>query len=233
MAVTYPSSLLDADLTDLVIQFAPALVIVYDRDGCIRLFNPYCEQVTGYCSEEVLGRVMWDFLVPPEQAERVRMTLLSHAESRSFHPVGENHLVAKDGRRRLIHWQYRALLDEAGGTARILGIGLDITEHRAAEQAIHANEQHLQRLTGFLQALREIDHAITQQKHGHTLLQRICDILVGTRGYRCACLLLLDVHRALVDSAEAGMPTGFPPVGQAPRNRTTARTAALSHPGSR
>jgi len=48
VAVLEPSPVLDADLAELVIQCAPALVVVYDREGRILLFNPHCEQVTGY-----------------------------------------------------------------------------------------------------------------------------------------------------------------------------------------
>ena len=215
MAVMEHSPVLAADLAELVIQCAPALVVVYDRDGRLLLFNPYCEAVTGYLSEEVLGKVVWEFLVPPEQAERVRTTILAHAESRNFHPVGDYHFLTRDGRRRLIHWQMRALFDPAGETTRVLGIGLDITEHRAAEQAIHDSEQRLQRLTGFLQALRQVEHVTTQQKHRHSLLQSICDILISTRDYYSACLLLFDERRSLVDSAEAGSEGDSPPVAQA------------------
>ena len=84
-----------------VLSVAGALVTVLDRGGAIVLFNRTCEELTGYSFEEVRGRVLWDFLLPPELADEVKAVF--GALAAGFFPnAHENEWVAKDGRRRLI-----------------------------------------------------------------------------------------------------------------------------------
>lgn len=60
------------ELLDAILETMSGLVVVMDADGRIRLFNPGCEELTGYDFEEVEGRRVWDFLVPPESRDEVR-----------------------------------------------------------------------------------------------------------------------------------------------------------------
>jgi two-component system CheB/CheR fusion protein len=47
----------------------------------------------------------------------------------------ENHLICRDGSRRLIYWRNTALRDEAGHLQFVIGSGLDVTDLRRAEDA--------------------------------------------------------------------------------------------------
>ncbi len=59
----------ERDFIDAVLETAGALVVVLDREGRILRFNRACEQTTGYSSEDVLGRHVWDLFVIPDEVE--------------------------------------------------------------------------------------------------------------------------------------------------------------------
>ncbi|HEY3396928.1 MAG TPA: PAS domain S-box protein [Armatimonadota bacterium] len=194
---------LDADLARAIIESAQALIVVADPEGRLLFFNRQCEEVLGYRREEVLGQVLWELFVPPEEMEAARAAWQQIGPDRPAYR--EDFWLTRDDERRLIRWQDSSLRDASGQVSRLVGIGIDITEHRAAEQAIHDSEQHLTHLTEVLTALREIDRLVTREKDRHTLLERTCEILTQTRGYYSACALLLDEQRYLIDSAGAGL----------------------------
>ncbi|RPH74678.1 MAG: PAS domain S-box protein, partial [Nitrospiraceae bacterium] len=62
----------ERDFIDAVLETAGALVVVLDRDGRILRFNRACEQTTGYSSEEVMGRFVWDLFVLPDEVDGVK-----------------------------------------------------------------------------------------------------------------------------------------------------------------
>ncbi len=209
MDVVNSSPGLDAGLAAAILAHAPSLIYACDREGRLVLFNPHCERVTGYRQEQVLGRVLWEFLTPPKAGGPSGPDLIAQAEAGTLPSGTDSYWVTAGGQRRLIHWQHQALLDDAGHVTRLVGIGLDITEHRAVEESVRESERRLQRVAGFLRALRDIDHVITRQKHRHSLVQRVSDILVEARGYYSTAVLLLDERRALVDAAEASVGPGL------------------------
>ncbi|QKQ25839.1 PAS domain S-box protein [Candidatus Reidiella endopervernicosa] len=58
----------ELDLYDAV----NALVVILDQEGRIVLFNKASEDVTGYSTAEVLGKLVWDIFLLPEEREPVK-----------------------------------------------------------------------------------------------------------------------------------------------------------------
>jgi two-component system cell cycle sensor histidine kinase/response regulator CckA len=125
----------ERDFVSTVLDTEASMVLVLDRDGRIVRFNRTCEAVSGYTSEEVQGRFVWDFLIPPEQVEGVKK-VFSSLTSGMFPNKYENYWVAKDGQRKLIAWSNAALLAADGSVEYVIPTGIDITEHRKAERAL-------------------------------------------------------------------------------------------------
>jgi len=123
-----------------ILQTAGALIVCLDPQGHITFFNRCCEEVTGYKAEEVLGRLIWEVLIPPRlvtSLQSVFQELVQQIESNVY----ENPWLTKDGRERLISWRNTRIVDAKGKIREIVAIGLDITEHRVAEQAVRASEK--------------------------------------------------------------------------------------------
>ncbi|MEJ5309120.1 MAG: PAS domain S-box protein [Anaerolineae bacterium] len=132
----------ELDVLNAVLDTVSALVVVLDPEGRIVRFNRACEHSTGYRFAEVEGRQFWDFLLVPEEVERVKDTF-ARLRASQFPSTYENSWVARDGRRRLIAWSNTALVGEDGVVEYVIGTGLDVTEQRQAEQALRESEEKL------------------------------------------------------------------------------------------
>ena len=121
------------DLMRAILDTTGALVIVLDRQGRVVRFNRACQQTTSYSLEEVRGRPIWDLLLVPEERQHVEAVFgnLRDGQSSNRH---ENHLVARDGTRRLIAWSNSVLLDDDGAVGYVIGTGIDITDRVQANE---------------------------------------------------------------------------------------------------
>jgi formate hydrogenlyase transcriptional activator len=133
----------ERDFTSAVLSTAGAMVVVLDREGRIMRFNRACEQLTGRSFEEVEGSIFWNLFVPPEEVKQVK-AVFERLKMGDFPNEHENHWVAKDGTRRLIHWSNTGMPDSEGAIQFIIGTGIDITEGRAAQDALKMAHDHLE-----------------------------------------------------------------------------------------
>lgn len=130
------------DFATAVLDTIGALVVVLDLKGRILNFNKACQDITGYTFQEVRNRVFWDFLLIPEEVNQVKSTFRK-LKAGQFPNRFENYWIAKDGVRRRISWSNTVLTDAAGEVELIIGTGLDITEHKEAEEDLRRNRARL------------------------------------------------------------------------------------------
>lgn len=133
----------DHRLVRTVLNTAPCLIIVLDRDGRIVRFNRTCCELTGYTFDEVRGRRVWEFLLPPEQIERVGavfQSLVSEppgAVDFSAYPHAyENEWLTRKSDRRLILWSNDAIRNARGEVTAVMGTGLDITDRKELQRRL-------------------------------------------------------------------------------------------------
>ncbi len=134
-AVAWSDRALDEALSTALYETIGALVVVLDRDGRIVRFNQACKRLTGYAPEEVVGRQLWDVLVPPDHADGVRATF-ARLTAGDFPNAHENDWLTRAGERRRIVWSNTALADPDGRVAYVVGTGIDVTERRKAEETL-------------------------------------------------------------------------------------------------
>ena len=128
------------EFIEAVLETAGALVVVLDRHGKILRFNRACEQTTGYSSEEVTGKTVWEFLLLPEEIESVKAVFerLTGGEVRDEH---ENVWVTKDGRRRRIAWANTVIIDARGRADYVVATGIDVTELKQVQEQLRKTER--------------------------------------------------------------------------------------------
>jgi PAS domain S-box-containing protein len=130
----------ERDFSDAVLETAGALVVVLDREGRILRFNRACEQTTGYSSEEVVGRYVWDLFVIPDEVDGVKAVFerLRGGEPRNYY---ENDWKRKDGGLRRISWSNTVLTGPNGKVDYIVAAGLDITDLKHIQEQLRKTEQ--------------------------------------------------------------------------------------------
>jgi PAS domain S-box-containing protein len=119
-------------LLSAVVNLSGALVCVFDGDGNIRLFNPACEQTSGWRAEEVLGRPFRDLFRRADNAP-VEFNA-SPAGTVPVQQTGE--WVARDGSVRSVIWSSTMLPRADGSVQYVVTAGMDVTELRRAEESL-------------------------------------------------------------------------------------------------
>ena len=120
------------NLLQTLIESAGTVIYVFDTDGRLKLCNPQFETLCGRAREAMLGLRREAFLplaIAGEHAANDQQVMLSGAQ-REF----EEHMVL-DGQPRVFLSIKRPLL-ENGVVTGVVGISTDITERKAAEEAL-------------------------------------------------------------------------------------------------
>lgn len=134
----------ERDFLSAILDVAGALVVVLDREGRIVRFNRAAEETSGYSFEEVRGRRVWDFLVPPDEVPAVEGEVFAGVANGEYPNTHENHWLTKDGRLRLIAWSNTSIPGPDGSMMYGIGTGVDITEK--AEAALRDSEEKYRRV---------------------------------------------------------------------------------------
>jgi len=123
-----------------VIETAGSLVMVLDPQGRIIRFNGACERLTGYSFDDVKGTLVWNLFLAPEETKSFQAIFenLKRGEVPIQH---ENDWLTRGGRRRRIAWSSTALMSGKGEPEYIVSTGIDITERRAAEEAVRESHR--------------------------------------------------------------------------------------------
>ena len=119
-------------------------VIVTDLQDRIIYWNEAAEHLYGWSQEEATGRKLKELVVREDlwtQAEKIR----SHLQSRGAWS-GEFVVRRKDGNTVSIMGIATPLLDEEGSPLCMVGVSMDITERKRAEEALGKREERFRAL---------------------------------------------------------------------------------------
>lgn len=130
-----------SDLYREIINTMCALTVVLDAEGRVVLFNPACERISGYRFDEIKGRPLWDFVLPPENAGSARAAFAELAAGQ-FPNRHENRWLSKSGGGHLIEWSNSAVVDDTGRVVNVICTGIDVTAQRATAETLHAAQLH-------------------------------------------------------------------------------------------
>ncbi len=129
----------ERDFITGVLQACGALVMVLDAEGRIVFCNRALEQVTGYSSADLKGKMYFEILVSPGGREQSRKRFECAISARAA-TAFENEWLTKSGEPRRISFSNVPLLNEAGEAQYYIATGIDITERYRAEQELVKSE---------------------------------------------------------------------------------------------
>jgi PAS domain S-box-containing protein len=207
----------------MIADSVPALVSYVDADGCYCFANKQYEEWFGVRQTEIIGKHYRHVLgesAYEQIKDRVQAALSGHRVSHEYV------LPCASGAMR---WVIADYVPDIGDHREVKGLFIlatDITERKQAEQKV-------EHLNSVLRAMRNVSQLVTRQKNRGRLLKGICDMLIATRGYYNAWVVLVDKVGRLVTTAEAGLGGDFlPMLEKLKRGEMTAcAQKALARPG--
>ena len=117
-------------------------IFTLDTGGRVTTWNPGAERMYGYSASEIVAADVSRLFTQEDQ--RAGRPALSLAMSLAGRFEEESWRVRKDGSRIRVHVIRTALRDELGAVRGVVTVTQDVTERRAAEEALRESEARLQ-----------------------------------------------------------------------------------------
>jgi two-component system sensor histidine kinase VicK len=172
----------ERNFVSTVLDTVDALVAVYDTAGRIVRFNRACETASGYDFPTLVGRYLWEKLIP-EADVPAAIDHFEQLRANGFPVAFENEWRHRDGSLRRIAWSASALLDDQGQTSFVIATGIDVTIQRGAEATLRESEARYRQLVeGSLGMVctHDLDGVLLSvNTHGAQSIGRDIDEMVG------------------------------------------------------
>jgi len=127
---------------------ANVLLFVIDPQGIVKIWNKAAERITGYKAGEVVGsNTIWRQLYPEkEYRQQITGTILRIIKNNNFLENFETLVLCRNGDKKTISWNTRAITDETAELSGYIAIGIDITERKMAEEALKESENRFRQV---------------------------------------------------------------------------------------
>jgi PAS domain S-box-containing protein len=137
--------IVERNFVSTVLDTVDALVAVFDTAGRIVRFNRACETTSGYDFPTLVGRYLWDKLIPHSDVPAAIQNF-ERLRADGFPAAFENQWLHRDGSLRRIAWSASPLLDDQGHINFIIATGIDVTVQRGAEDTLRESEARYRQL---------------------------------------------------------------------------------------
>lgn len=119
-----------------LLEILPLPALIYQK-GKIKYANRRMEEATGYSRGELYSMDPW-LLLSPEQRGAAKKAVQAREKGEEAPSRYEIRIVTKGGKERF--WEYLGERIIFEGKPAILGMGIDITEQKLLQQALHKSE---------------------------------------------------------------------------------------------
>ncbi|BEQ15323.1 PAS domain S-box protein [Desulfoferula mesophila] len=129
---------LERDLSKKYLDTAGVILLALDKQGRIELINRKGCQLLGCRVEEAVGQDWFTSYIPEDSRQRIRAVHENiMAGMVELHTYEENTVISDSGEQRLIRWFNTVIKDSESNITGTLSSGEDITEYKAAQEAIN------------------------------------------------------------------------------------------------
>jgi len=135
-----------------------------EEEDEVLYISPQIEDWLGFPIEDWLGKTdIWDRQIHPEDVERVEAE--DQRKTASLEPfVMDYRMIARDGRAIWLHEASRVVRDDAGDPQYWLGVLIDITDRKRAEEALGQAEARYRTLVEQIPAVLYLDRPDTSME---------------------------------------------------------------------
>ena len=153
--------------------------------------SPQVENILGYTSDEVVGKMPFDFM-PTGEAERIAELFKAFSVEESPINALENVNVHKDGRELVLETKAVPIFDETGKAVGYRGIDRDITGRKHYENEREALVSDLAHRSLLLQTAASISKSVIAILSPDELLQKTVEHIQERFNYYYVGIFLLD-----------------------------------------
>lgn len=127
-----------------VISNARVWIIVLDLKGNILLWNNAAEEISGYLSDEVIGKNdIWKVLYPDKEYRReITKTIGQIIGNKKYLENFEAIIRSRKGCQKVISWNTKGISDKEGRVFEYIAIGMDVTDRHMAEEALKESDRY-------------------------------------------------------------------------------------------
>ena len=150
----------ERDFAENLVNTAPSIVVVLDKQGIIERINPYMEEISGYTLAEVKGKDWFTTFLPESNREQTRAVFMDAIDDITMHGNIDT-IITRAGEERAIEWYDKTIKDHEGNTLGLLAIGQDVTERNQISKQLAVKEREYSDLVHQLQVAVVVHDADT------------------------------------------------------------------------
>jgi|GEM_PF-1343426 len=121
-----------------LVENANSIILRVDDKGIIRFFNEFAQNFFGVPEKEMIGKSIFGTIIPLDHdpvSDHVKVdSFLKPTENLTFNEI---ECVRKNGESAWVAWTNKAVMDQEGKFAEHLIVGIDISERKQVENALH------------------------------------------------------------------------------------------------
>jgi len=185
------------------VENAQDIIYSLSLDGVFLYISPNWSDVLGHERSELIGQP-FTHLVHPDDIHQYKAFIEKAIATGDQQPAVECRVKHKSGAWKWYVIHASPLKDEEGNLFSLMGLAHDITDRKSA-----ADE--LRRLNRALRAIIECHQALVRATEESELLNKICQVIVETGGYRLAWVGLArdDAEKSVQSVASTGYEDGY------------------------